>query len=226
MSPYLYREPGGDWRTEEWLSELNPAQEYQLEIQDANGCEAVFDWLVPSPFPNGMAELPSRLTLSLGERTELQPSWLIPIDLISAVEWVPAEHLSCADCENPVLTAVQSGVLELQVMDVFGCVDSIGLEIKVEDRLDVFLPSAFSPDGDQVNDIWSIYGNPYQIERIEQVLIFDRWGGLLYQATDLPLNSDRHGWDGTRAGQALDAGVYVYMVEFQLVNGQRRVLGG
>ena len=67
----------------------------------------------------------------------------------------------------------------------------------------LFLPNAFSPNDDQVNDIYRGYGDPDLMESY-RMTIWDRWGTLLFESTDL---SD--GWNGYYKNQLLPAGVYV-----------------
>lgn len=224
--PYLYRTNASNWTASDWWSSLASGQTYELSVQDANGCELAVDWLAPAPYPQGMTNLADPLKLVLGEQFTLEPQLLIPEDLVWQYEWRPAEHLSCTACPKPTIAAIESFTLEWVTTDVFGCQDIQSINVLVEDRLDVFLPTAFSPNADGINDLWNVYGNPQQIMTIHQVVIFDRWGGVVYQRNDLPLNSDRHGWDGTKNGAALDPGVYVYQIEFGLVNGKTRIVGG
>jgi gliding motility-associated-like protein len=173
-----------------------------------------------------MAALPGVLQLSLGLPMALPLELLLPTALVDSIRWTPAQQLSCHDCPNPTLQATQPQLLQVVITDVFGCTDTLTTQIKVDEDLNVYLPNAFSPNGDTYNDRWRIYANPLQVERVEQVLIFDRWGGLRFQATDWPINSERHGWDGTSDGQPMDPGVYAYSVTLRLVNGQRQTIGG
>ncbi len=226
-APYRYQIGSGPWREDAaLLRDLVPGDTYQLHIQDAHGCAADFDWLAPVTYPDGMAGLPETLQAASGLPMEVPLTLYLPSSLLDSIRWTPAEQLSCSDCPNPSLQAAQPQVLQVVIADVFGCVDTLTTHIKLSGRLDVYLPNAFSPNGDNNNDRWRIYANPLQVERVEQVRIFDRWGGLRFEATDWPINSERHGWDGTSGGQPLGEGVYVYSVTFRLVNGQQQTLGG
>ena len=226
-APYQYQLAGGTWQNDAtWLDGLWPGENYSLTIKDANGCELQTEWIMPALYPDGMASLPGPINLPLGITSLVAWELYVPENLLDSIAWQPAEQLSCADCLDPELTARQSGVVELYLEDIFGCTQQLQAELTVEDRVDVFLPNAFSTNGDDNNDEWYLFGNTLQVERIEELLIFDRWGNMVFQATDWPINSERHGWDGTFRGQALDPGVYAYSVRFRLVNGERRTLGG
>ena len=71
-----------------------------------------------------------------------------------------------------------------------------------------YIPNAFTPNGDGLNDVFGAipridYVNQYRIS------IFNRWGQLLFESTDLNL-----GWDGTYQGKACQAGAYVYRIVY------------
>jgi gliding motility-associated-like protein len=217
----------GPWlASNTWLAGQWPGDHYDLIVRDANGCQLSTPWLMPGVYPAGMATLPSPIELPLGLTAPVEWESYVPDNLLAALLWQPADQLSCDDCKMPEITARHSDLLRLRIEDVFGCSQEFAAELIVEDRVDVFLPNAFSPNGDDQNDQWLLFGNPLQIERIEELLIFDRWGNMLFQATDWPINSERHGWDGTFRGQLLDTGVYAYSIRFRLVNGETRTLGG
>lgn len=228
VAPYQYQlvEDGPWLTTNTWLADQWPGEHYDLIVRDANGCQLSTPWLMPEVYPAGMATLPSPIELPLGLTAPLEWESYVPDNLLSALLWQPADQLSCDDCKTPEITARHSDFLQLRIEDVFGCSQELTTELIVEDRVDVFLPNAFSPNGDDQNDQWLLFGNPLQIERIEELLIFDRWGNMLFQATDWPINSERHGWDGTFRGQLLDTGVYAYSIRLRLVNGEKRTLGG
>ena len=94
----------------------------------------------------------------------------------------------------------------LEVLDQFGCQDEECQVVVVKNPLLVFVPNAFSPDGDGINDLFipSIVGND---ERIHVFQVFDRWGELIYET-----NNMQRGWDGRyrEGGEILPTGVYVW----------------
>lgn len=225
--PYSYRIADGAWYTnDDWLSALYPGDSYWLHLKDSNDCALETDWIMPIAYFEGMADLPEKLELSLGTIVGIPVTYHLPTHLIDSVNWLNSIQLSCDSCLYPSINAVVAEQISLQVTDIFGCQQLLLTHLEVTDQVDAFIPNVFSPNGDEQNDLWSIYANPQQVARIEQLLIFDRWGNHLFQATDWPINSDRHGWDGTSRGQAMDTGVYAYSITFLLVNGERRTVGG
>lgn len=69
----------------------------------------------------------------------------------------------------------------------------------------MFIPSAFSPNGDGVNDILYVRGRCLKNFTLQ---IFNRWGELVFETSDKNI-----GWDGTQNGQALNTSVFVYKLE-------------
>lgn len=83
----------------------------------------------------------------------------------------------------------------------------------------VYLPNAFTPNNDQVNDVFTIkHGEDCQIEEL-QLRIFDRWGRIVYELTDARA---KIAWDGTFRGRPLPGGVYMLDVKIGLRNYQTK----
>lgn len=78
----------------------------------------------------------------------------------------------------------------------------------------IYIPTAFSPNQDDVNEDFRPFFNPtYQIMDYE-LSIFNRWGGLLFQTSN-----PEEAWDGTFNGQQVQEGVYVYMIKVKFADG-------
>jgi gliding motility-associated-like protein len=97
--------------------------------------------------------------------------------------------------------------------------DSGAVQVRYEDCYKVFIPNAFSPNGDGVNDLLSVFGDNH-MRRIKSFQIFDRWGGLVYRAIDFAPNDRNIGWNGRGSnGQILTTNVYVYWAEIEFFDG-------
>ncbi|MEM1214927.1 MAG: choice-of-anchor L domain-containing protein [Bacteroidota bacterium] len=224
--PYRYRLSGGLLQ-DDWPSNLLPGGNYPITLVDQLGCEASLNWTEPAFYPNGMVRLPESIRLPVGVESPLEVDWQLPISLIATIDWdSPLGQLSCENCPYPLLRTLGAELFTLTVTDVFGCSQTLDVELETLDELLVYVPTAFSPNGDEVNDYWHFFANEVQVQRLEEIIVFDRWGNPVFQAVDWPLNSERHGWDGTWKGQPLDAGVFTYWARFRLVNGQRMTRGG
>ncbi|MCB9278246.1 MAG: gliding motility-associated C-terminal domain-containing protein [Lewinellaceae bacterium] len=98
----------------------------------------------------------------------------------------------------------------LQVTDVHQCTDSITRSLTVRNKVKLYLPNAFSPNDDGINDKFEIgyAGLLYDY----RMTVFNRWGGLVFQSTD-----PAEGWNGKSLnGQPAGTGVYSYVIEYTL----------
>jgi gliding motility-associated-like protein len=84
---------------------------------------------------------------------------------------------------------------------------------------EVFLPKAFTPNGDLLNDLFGI-SNPYILQQLEIFEIFDRWGTRVF-ATDNPFDT----WDGTYKSQPLNPGLFIWRVEYSCENQAQSATG-
>ncbi len=129
--------------------------------------------------------------------------------------WSPVDEIDDPSIPEPLISPTSSRVYTLSFTNInLGCIaeDSIRVTVLDPDELDctkAYLPKAFTPNGDNLNDDYGI-SNPYAISDLISFEIFDRWGGLVFSTTN-PM--DR--WDGTAKGQPLNPGVLLYKVRYR-----------
>jgi gliding motility-associated-like protein len=132
--------------------------------------------------------------------------------------WVWHPSINIDDYSNKTIKAFpkESTIYSATVFDAYGCKDVAYVEVKVAYEPKVFIPTAFSPNGDGLNDVFKIEGIQY--ERLNSFQVFDRYGTKVFETT----NIDR-GWDGTYMnGEPASAGVYYYLIE--LAGADRTVI--
>jgi gliding motility-associated-like protein len=108
--------------------------------------------------------------------------------------------------------------VQLMAVDQRGCVDSITIPIEIKPTSNVYIPNAFTPNGDTRNDVFRVY--THNIAKM-QVSIYDRWGIKIVEWSDMNL-----GWDGRVSGSPAQADTYVYRVETKDVNNKEEVFVG
>lgn len=105
-------------------------------------------------------------------------------------------------------------LVTMTVTDIYGCSGSVSLTITVEDACVLFIPNAFTPNNDGVNDLFTPIGINIAADRF-QMVIYDRWGVLVYQ-TNKWLGTSCEGWDGTRGNtgdiEKAVTGEYSYLI--------------
>jgi gliding motility-associated-like protein len=115
---------------------------------------------------------------------------------------------------NPSHVYADTGVyqVKLVVSTIYNCFDSIIIPLKVNEISTLYVPNAFSPDGNSLNDIFA----PSGIQVYDYtMMIFDRWGEKIFQSS-----APNEGWDGKYGGTLCKEGVYVYKIEFKAINGE------
>lgn len=96
----------------------------------------------------------------------------------------------------------------------YGCTDTAKTIIKVQDISSFYVPTAFSPDGDDINDVFIVQAYGIQLDSYS-MLVYDQWGEVIYENTDL-----FSGWDGSVKGNKIaKPGVYVWLVVYKDYSG-------
>lgn len=107
-------------------------------------------------------------------------------------------------------------------MEEFNCVDSAKVAIEVFQELIYFVPNAFTPNNDGVNQIFQpVFAAGFDPDDYN-FKVFNRWGEILFES-----NNHEVGWDGTYGGKIVKVGTYVYTIEFGLeYSEERKVISG
>lgn len=108
--------------------------------------------------------------------------------------------------------------VNLLVIDSTGCRDSSSTIITVDDILLYYVPNAFTPDGDKVNNTFQpVFTSGFDIYDYH-LIMFNRWGEVIFESYDAEI-----GWDGTYLdGSLADSGVYVWTIEFGEIKSDKR----
>jgi gliding motility-associated-like protein len=108
---------------------------------------------------------------------------------------------------EPNIGFEESGTYLIQLFSfsTANCPDTAVKEIRVRNREHIYVPNAFTPNGDNVNDYFRM--RTIHIEKVE-VVILNRWGQKLFESNDVSFK-----WDGNFKGQAVEMGVYVYKIK-------------
>jgi gliding motility-associated-like protein len=211
--PFQYSVDGGTLQYIPDFFNLS-AGSHTVLAQDNYGCDTTFTVVVPSPPASTLQILPGDSTIAPGDTVQLSTVFTgYSIDSIKAYSWSPATGLSCIDCASPVASPyAEQNTYTLIVTYNQGCVDTASININVNGKTPVYIPNAFTPNGDGVNDVWMVFGTG--IKDIK-VLVFDRWGEKVFESNDQSI-----GWDGSYRGQLETPGVYPYVVQIVYLSGE------
>lgn len=120
--------------------------------------------------------------------------------------WNPVVSLNDPMSSDPWATPKENTAYIVIGADENGCTGSDTSFVQINYRSQVFIPNAFSPNGDGLNDVFKIAHITDQ--RILTFNIYDRWGNLVFQT-----NNPNEGWDGTYNGKPASQDVYQYYIK-------------
>lgn len=121
-------------------------------------------------------------------------------------QWNPAIGLSNPNIANPVATLPADQQYVLTVETPEGCVAQDSIIIKVFVGPTIYVPSAFTPNGDGLNDMLRpVYVGMKELQRFA---VYNRWGQLVFETSDMG-----KGWDGKTNQQPMPTGVYVWFIK-------------
>jgi gliding motility-associated-like protein len=144
---------------------------------------------------------------------------------IAEYSWSPADALSCRDCASPVASPPVNTTYVVTVTSEFGCTASDDVRVIVRcDGTQVWMPNTFTPNADGQNDFFYPHGKG--LSQVTRFRIYDRWGELIYDRMNMPVNDRNNGWDGTYKNQALKPDVYVWILNATCTNGEPLELKG
>jgi gliding motility-associated-like protein len=126
-------------------------------------------------------------------------------------KWSPSEGLSADDIPNPVVTLNHNQQYVLTVYTEAGCATTDTLNIKVYKGPAIYVPSAFSPNGDGKNDRFQFIA--VGMKTVELFQVYNRYGQLVYSSSSLD------GWDGRVGGRNAEPGTYVWTIRGIDFNG-------
>ena len=163
--------------------------------------------------------LPDTLTIELGETVLLPASYWTDNTAVSLAWLDPlGNSLSCTDCLTPVAYPTADVVYTLLLTTTDGCQYQDQVQVRVTKDRSVYVPNVFSPNGDGINDYFFVQC-PRDNVIVRKMAIFDRWGGQVYAAENLPVNQAMAGWTGTSGTGPAPVGIYVYLLELEFLDG-------
>jgi gliding motility-associated-like protein len=150
-------------------------------------------------------------TIRYGDTAQLNAT----ITTTAAIVWEKDTTLSNNNIPDPLAYPLQTTLYHATATDTNGCrvVNSIAVVVVRTPCNDkgIYLPNAFSPNGDGRNDVLYVRGNELKNFKLE---VYDRWGQLVFETTD-----KAKGWNGDYSGNALNGAVFGYYLTGDCTNG-------
>lgn len=220
--PYFYTlngEPLGASGQADGLS----AGSYALTAIDGRGCRFDTTFTIFPASGHALSLSPSNASINLGDSIPLTALVDLAPELLQQINWYADGQLVCESCLSFTAKPKITTFYEVVTVDENGCTSLARAEVRVVKRKLFYAPNAFSPNHDGRNDRFVIYPSE-SVKAINSFTVYDRWGGQMYQESSGTLEME--GWDGLYRGTPTATGLYIYMAEMELVDGQQVVIQG
>lgn len=201
---------------EPWIESLINEGSYSIKVFDRYGCEtsALVEISKPDSF---VIDLVSDQNIELGQTAIVQSLSNYEIENF---QWSPPGLIDCVvDCDNQVVLFTQDTMLVLEGVNEAGCVARDTVLVQVDQTRKVFFPNIISADNDGINDVFMVYGAVPNVQLIRSLKIFDRWGAMVFERSDLLPGDESSGWNPLSAGGDYESGVFVYTAEVEFLDG-------
>ena len=218
--PAIFSIDGGNTYTLDTRFEELPPGTYEILVQDEFACIQTFTAELIAPDTMGVEIKLDDLEVRPGTPVKLEASI---IGNIERIQWLPES----IDSGTPTTEFIANDNLDVRIIveDERACLASDGFQLTIV-LGDIYAPNAFSPDGDRNNDTFILYSDNGSGELIEFLRIYDRYGTLLFEQEEIPLNAEEGGWNGDYRGKPMNTGVYVYHAQVRFGNGATKELMG
>jgi gliding motility-associated-like protein len=200
--PYRYSLNAGPYQDSAGFAGVAPGN-YSVTLKDINGCTA------SQPVDVALNKTPVKVSAGPDTSVLINQTLLLHATDVENVgftgyQWSPPDGLNNPGIPDPIATLRQSARYTVRATTAVGCEATATVSIKVFANDDLYVPGAFSPNGDGHNDVLKVI--PIGISKFDYFAIYDRLGQRIFYTTD-----PHQGWDGTLKGRPQATGVYVWM---------------
>lgn len=175
---------------------------YIVTVRDVLGC--------PKPVKDTMLLTVANIIADAGPRdTSVVLGQPLQLNAGGSINyaWTPTTWLSNPAISNPIALPQNDIEYVVRVSNNFGCFDTDSIRVHVfKIKPDLYVPNAFTPNGDGNNDIFKPI--PIGMKSVDIFRVYNRWGQMLYSGT-----GNGAGWDGTFGGKGQETATYVWYAE-------------
>ncbi|MBC6992969.1 gliding motility-associated C-terminal domain-containing protein, partial [Lewinella lacunae] len=212
-------------------------QQYDLQVIDANGCfsNILLDLTQPEELTIRLRFPGDSASVNYGEEIFITAS-INGGNAIDTLLWQPDSLKTDGETAGISFVARETQMISVTVVDELGCRATDRQMLLVRKDRPVYFPTAFSPNGDNINDIFFINGDLDEVESIQDFAIYDRWGEAVFTANLAPTadgslggflpNDPAFGWDGFHKGRVMNPQVFVYSATVRFRDGETVVYKG
>ncbi|MGB0931223.1 MAG: gliding motility-associated C-terminal domain-containing protein [Chitinophagales bacterium] len=162
------------------------------------------DYITVLPDPNNLVEI-QNFDYQINEGESVQLTICDTSDTY-IYRWNPPTYLSCSDCPNPIASPPTNVEYTAIIHQVYTSCEMECLHNVVVAGLELIVPTAFSPNADDINDVLKPISSLAEVLRFT---VYNRWGQKIYEGA-----GDSAAWNGTFKNQNAPIGSYVWTVEY------------
>ena len=201
---------------------------YDVYIRDQANCTLVETVTVENP-PAFTVLAGDDVALQVGDSIQLVPDFEnnignVQLSWSALFEGTLFCEVDSLPCSDPWVQTFFNNSYELYGVDENGCEDTDEIRIVINKTTQIFVPTAFTPNGDNVNDLLTVHGA--EGARVVSFDVFDRWGTRLFSAGGYDINVLNIGWDGSYRGKISPTGIYTWKAEVQFIDGTEKLASG
>lgn len=198
------------------------AGDYLVEVSAQGGaCKEKYNITIPETGKPGLVVSEEVVSAKLGQKVVLEASSNQNVSF----QWSPTTNATCTTCQSLEFTATKSTTIEVTATNDEGCTVKSMIKVYVSRPDGVQVPTAFSPNLDGENDELSIFTDE-SVARIIRFQVYDRYGAVLFEASNFQSPTGAMGWNGKQGIHDLGHGVYAWIMEVEYIDGERKTLSG
>ena len=198
-----------------------PSGVYEILLLDKNNCPLDTTIFIDQP-EEIIIDLGDDQFPDLGDEIDIKFFSNYPYSEFDSVIWSPS---ICNGCINTSIVPINNMDIHLKVLDEHGCAGEGVFSIIVNKVRDVYIPNAFSPNQDGINDVFQIFAGP-NVKSVKEFRVFSRWGENVFEAYDFKPNDPDYGWTGNFRGEPAPTGVYVWEVLLEYIDDYEYLMKG
>lgn len=196
------------WSTGVTSAQITVTQPGQVIATISNACSTVSDTIVLSQNPLPIVFIGNDTSFCEGEILLSAPAQM-------------RSYIWNTGATSQTITVTEEGKYLVTITDANNCSNSDSINITNNCLNDIWIPNAFSPNDDGVNDVFMVRGNA-RTTIIEKMIVYNRWGNKVFEANNILPNDKTTGWNGTYKGADAQFEVYGYYVVARFNNGEKK----
>jgi hypothetical protein len=194
---------------------ISKSGEYYLEAVDRNGCADSFVFFIEEyPSPEIFTQDYIGEFFESGRQLDVE-YYGDPVTF----KWTPRAGLDCYDCPYPVIESKWEGTYSIEAANEFDCIAKDTLQVRYKE-IEIYIPNViYGTAANPKNQVFFISSN---FSFTYNLKIYDRWGNLLFEDTELNVNDHTRGWEPSTR---FNPGVFTWLIEYEL-GGERNAIAG